>query len=77
MAQTAQAAAHGNFSLGLGLGPRKIERQTFGAAWPNTITRLREHLTILRSVFNTAGVDYHGSELGASPTWPVQVPPTW
>jgi F420-dependent oxidoreductase-like protein len=73
MAQTAQAAAHGNFSLGLGLGAREIERHAFGTDWTNTITRLREHLTILRSVFNTAGVDFHGRELSASPTWPVQV----
>ncbi|BCO46846.1 LLM class F420-dependent oxidoreductase [Mycobacterium intracellulare] len=73
LAQTAQAAAHGNFSLGLGLGAREIERQTFGAAWPNTIARLREHLTILGSVFNTAAVDFQGSEFSASPTWPVQV----
>src|SRR5438270_8008836 len=73
LAQTAQAAAHGNFSLGLGLGAREIERQAFGTAWPNAITRLREHLTILGSVFNTGGVDFHGSELSASPTWPVEV----
>jgi F420-dependent oxidoreductase-like protein len=73
LAQTAQAAAHGNFSLGLGLGAREIERQAFGTDWADTITRLREHLTILGSVFNTAGVDFHGSELSASPTWPVQV----
>ena len=33
LAQTAQAAAHGNFSLGLGLGARRIERQAFGT-WP-------------------------------------------
>ncbi|HZC91138.1 MAG TPA: LLM class F420-dependent oxidoreductase [Mycobacterium sp.] len=73
LAQTAQAAAHGNFSLGLGLGAREIERQAFGTAWPNGITRLREYLTILGSVFNTGGVDFHGSEVSASPTWPVQV----
>ncbi len=73
LAQTAQAAAHGNFSLGLGLGARQIERQAFGTDWSNGITRLREHLTILGSVFNTGGVDFHGSELSASPTWPVQV----
>jgi F420-dependent oxidoreductase-like protein len=73
LAQTAQAAAHGNFSLGLGLGARAIERQAFGSDWTNVITRLREHLTILRSVFDTAAVDFQGSELSASPTWPVQV----
>lgn len=73
LAQTAQAAAHGNFSLGLGLGGHEIESQTFGTAWPNAISRLREHLTILGSVFNTGSVDFHGSELSASPSWPVQV----
>src|SRR5436305_5307280 len=73
LAQTAQAASHGNFSLGLGLGARAIERQTFGTDWSNTITRLREYLTVLRSVFDTAGVDFHGSEVSASPSWPVQV----
>jgi F420-dependent oxidoreductase-like protein len=73
LAQTAQAASHGNFSLGLGLGARQIERQTFGVDWSNTIERLREHLTILRSIFDTASVDVHGSELSASPVWPVHV----
>lgn len=74
LAQTAQAAAHGNFSLGLGLGARQVERPAFGTDFPNTITRLREHLTILASAFNSGDVDFHGSELSASPTWPVQVP---
>jgi F420-dependent oxidoreductase-like protein len=74
LAQTAQAASHGNFSLGLGLGARQIERPTFGVDWSNTIERLRDHLTILRSVFETGSVDVHGSELSASPAWPVHVP---
>ncbi|OBI57609.1 LLM class F420-dependent oxidoreductase [Mycobacterium sp. E787] len=73
LAQTAQAASHGNFSLGLGLGARAIERQTFGTDWSNTIQRLREHLTILRAVFDTGSVDVHGAELSASPAFPVAV----
>jgi F420-dependent oxidoreductase-like protein len=73
LAQTAQAAVHGNFSLGLGLGARAIERQTFGTDWSNVITRLREYLTVLRSVFDTGAVDFHGSEISASPSWPVDV----
>src|SRR5690348_15966422 len=56
LAQTAQAASHGNFSLGLGLGAHEPERQAFGVSWPNTIARLREHLTVLRSVFDTGTV---------------------
>lgn len=74
LAQTAQAASHGNFSLGLGLGAHEPERAAFGQSWPNTITRLREHLTILRSVFDSGTVDFHGTELSASPQWDVRVP---
>ena len=73
LAQTAQAAAHGNFSLGLGLGAHEPEHVAFGTAWPNTIDRLREHLQILRSIFDTGSVDFHGEELSARPAWPVKV----
>jgi F420-dependent oxidoreductase-like protein len=73
LAQTAQAASHGNFTLGLGLGAHPPERQAFGEAWPNTIERLREHLTVLRSVFDTGSVDFAGSEFTAQPAWPVSV----
>jgi F420-dependent oxidoreductase-like protein len=73
LAQTAQAASHGNFSLGLGLGAHEPERQAFGASWPNTIPRLREHLTVLRSIFTEGAVDFHGDEFTASPGWPVAV----
>jgi F420-dependent oxidoreductase-like protein len=74
LAQTAQAASHGNFSLGLGLGAHAPEVQAFGTSWPNTIGRLREHLEILRSVFDTGAVDFHGSEFTAAPEWPVAIP---
>src|SRR3954454_16170292 len=73
LAQTAQAAAHGNFSLGLGLGAHEPERQAFGTSWPNTITRLREHLTVLRSIFDTGVVNFTGNEISAQPGWPVRV----
>jgi F420-dependent oxidoreductase-like protein len=72
-AQTAQAASHGNFSLGLGLGAHEPERQAFGSAWPNTISRLRDHLTVLRSIFDTGAVDFAGAEISAHPGWPVRV----
>ena len=70
-AQTAQAASHGNFSLGLGLGAHGPERQAFGTAWPNTIGRLREYLQVLRSIIDTGAVDFHGTEFTAAPDWPV------
>ena len=74
LAQTAQAASHGNFSLGLGLGAHEPERKAFGTSWPNTVQRLREHLTVLRSIFAEGAVDFHGDEFTASPGWPVAVP---
>lgn len=74
LAQTAQAATHGNFILGLGLGAHQLERDAFGTPFPNTIGRLREHLTVLRSIFDTGAVDFHGEELTAKPEWPVTVP---
>jgi F420-dependent oxidoreductase-like protein len=73
LAQTAQAAAHGNFSLGLGLGAHEPERLAFGSLWPNTIGRLREHLAVLRSIFDTGAVDFSGDEISARPGWPVRV----
>jgi len=73
LAQTAQAASHGHFSLGLGLGAHEPERQAFGTSWPNTIQRLREHLAVLRSIFDTGTVDFSGDEISAHPGWPVRV----
>lgn len=74
LAQTAQAAAHGNFSLGLGLGAKALEAQMFGTTWSNPVGRLREHLQMLRSIFDTGTVDYHGTELSASvKDWPVSL----
>ena len=73
-AQTAQAAAHGHFSLGLGLGSHGPEEQAFGKKWPNPVGRLREHLEVLRSIFDTGAVDFRGEEFTANPEWPVAVP---
>ena len=74
LAQTAQAASHGNFHLGLGLGAHAPERQAFGTSWPNPVGRLREHLEVLRSIFDTGAVDHHGIEFTAAPEWPVALP---
>ncbi|MDL9935444.1 TIGR03564 family F420-dependent LLM class oxidoreductase, partial [Gordonia sp. ABSL1-1] len=72
-AQTAQAAAHGNFSLGLGLGSHAIEEQAFGVRWRNPAGRLREHLSVLRSIIDEGTVDYAGDEITARPGWPPVV----
>jgi F420-dependent oxidoreductase-like protein len=74
-AQTAQAAAHGNFSLGLGLGAHSVERHSFGISAVHTIERLREHLTVLRSIQTDGAVKHRGQEITAvSPAFPVVLP---
>lgn len=73
-AQTTQAATHGRFRLGLGLGAHAPEAKAFGAAWPNPVGRLREHLLVLRSINDTGKVDFHGDQFTAAPDWPVVLP---
>jgi F420-dependent oxidoreductase-like protein len=74
LAQTAQAAAHGKFSLGLALGGHEYERRAFGISQTNIVQRLREHLTVLRAVLDEGSVDFHGSEISAAPEQSVRVP---
>ncbi|MGV0804254.1 LLM class F420-dependent oxidoreductase [Mycolicibacterium setense] len=73
-AQTAQAGTHGNFTLGLGLGSHAPERQAFGTVWADPVGRLREHLQVLRAIFDERAVDFRGAAFTASPEWPVDVP---
>jgi F420-dependent oxidoreductase-like protein len=64
-AQTAQAATHGRFSLGLGLGVPFLEEAVLGLSTNGTIQRLREYLTILRAIRDERTVDFHGTHLTA------------
>jgi F420-dependent oxidoreductase-like protein len=64
-AQTTQAATHGNFSLGLGLGVAFAEQLVFGLSASNTVQRLREYLTVLRAIRDDRTVDFHGSQITA------------
>lgn len=73
-AQTAQAAAHGNFSLGIGLGGNALEQRAFGITAGNEIARLREYLSVLRSIREGRDVDFHGQELTAHPPLSPVVP---
>src|SRR5258705_1239291 len=66
-AQTAQAAAHGNFSLRIGLGGNELEQRAFGIPVGKEVTRLRDYLTILRSIRDDGEVDFAGQELAARP----------
>jgi F420-dependent oxidoreductase-like protein len=73
-AQTAQAAAHGNFSLGIGLGGNALEQCAFGIPSGKEVTRLREYLTVLRSIRDDGEVDFQGQELAARPPLSPAVP---
>ena len=73
-AQTAQAAAHGKFSLGIGLGGNALEQRAFGIPSGKEVTRLREYLTVLRSIRDDGEVDFQGQELAARPPLSPAVP---
>ena len=64
-AQTAQSAAHGRFSLGLGLGVAMLEHMAFGLPTDHAAQRLREYLTVLRAVRDDGTVDFHGRHVTA------------
>ncbi|BBZ28220.1 LLM class F420-dependent oxidoreductase [Mycolicibacterium madagascariense] len=64
-AQTAQSAARGRFSLGLGLGVAMLEQLAFGIATDHAAQRLREYLTVLRGVRDTGTVDVHATYVTA------------
>ncbi|MGW0180443.1 TIGR03564 family F420-dependent LLM class oxidoreductase [Nocardia sp. NPDC003345] len=72
-AQTAHAASHRRFTLGLGLGAAALEEPAFGLVTERPIRRLREYLTVLRSVLNTGTVDFTGETLSAAPALPAGV----
>ncbi|MFI1464219.1 TIGR03564 family F420-dependent LLM class oxidoreductase [Nocardia carnea] len=72
-AQTAHAASHRRFTLGLGLGARALEEPAFGVPTDRPIRRLREYLTVLRSVLTTGTVDFTGETLTAAPPLPAAV----
>jgi alkanesulfonate monooxygenase SsuD/methylene tetrahydromethanopterin reductase-like flavin-dependent oxidoreductase (luciferase family) len=53
---------------------RFFESQAFGLSFDKPVRRLREYLTVLRSIFHDGIADFHGDEVTASPEWPVDVP---
>ncbi|MFI1912385.1 TIGR03564 family F420-dependent LLM class oxidoreductase [Nocardia sp. NPDC020380] len=71
-AQTAQAATHGRYHLGLALGSA-FAAQAFGLPFDRPIARLREFLTGLRELLDTGTADFHGDLLTVTPPWPAAV----
>jgi F420-dependent oxidoreductase-like protein len=72
-AQTAQAASHGRFTLGLGLGAPQFVERSFGVDVSRPIRHLREYLTVLGSLLTTGTVDFTGETLRASTWMPTTV----
>jgi F420-dependent oxidoreductase-like protein len=64
-AQTLQAATHGRFRLGIGLGGNALEQRSFGLPPIKPVTRLREYLTVLDAINAEGSVHFDGRELSA------------
>ncbi|MFI1198427.1 LLM class F420-dependent oxidoreductase [Streptomyces sp. NPDC020883] len=73
-AQTAQAATHGRYHLGLALGTRLLTEGGFGIPFERPVARLREFLTALRQLTETGSADFHGELLTAATPIPARVP---
>ena len=73
-ALTAQAASHGRFQLGLGLGSPPLIEQAYGTRVVRPIRYAREYLTALRSALETGHVDLQGETLTAVAPMPIVLP---
>ncbi|WP_026341557.1 TIGR03564 family F420-dependent LLM class oxidoreductase [Actinomadura atramentaria] len=72
-AQTAQAATGGRFQLGLALGAPGLVEPAFGVRYERPALRLREFLTVLRSLRETGEADFKGETLVASTLRPTRL----
>ncbi len=70
-AQTAQAASHGRFTLGLGLGAPQTVQRAFGVDASRPILHLREYLTVLGALLTAGTVDFGGQTVYASTIMPA------
>lgn len=73
----------GRLTVGMGAGYRKRETEAFGVAWDDRLTRLREYVPLLRSLWRGEELDLEGT-WGSAPRAslalrPVQPggPPIW
>jgi F420-dependent oxidoreductase-like protein len=73
-AQTIQAATHGRFRLGIGLGGNALEKRSFGLPPIKQVTRLREYLTVLDAIVADGTVDFDGDEIVAHTQIAATVP---
>jgi F420-dependent oxidoreductase-like protein len=67
LAQTAQAATDGRFTLGVGLGWQGLLEPAYGIAYPPPIQYLRESLSVLRQVLEEDQAAFTGKLITARP----------
>jgi F420-dependent oxidoreductase-like protein len=68
LAQTAQAATGGRFTLGVGLGVRGLLEPAYGLPYPPPIRLLRESLEVLNQALDGDQVSFTGSSVVARPS---------
>lgn len=73
-AQTAQAATHGRYHLGLALGTRLLTEGGFGLPFERPVAHLREFLTALRQLTRDGSADFRGELLTAATPVTARVP---
>jgi F420-dependent oxidoreductase-like protein len=73
LAQTAQAATGGRFTLGIGMGAKPLLESAYGLPYPPPIRHLREYLTLLRPLLDGAQVSFDGETVSAHPELPTAV----
>lgn len=73
-APSAQAAAHGRFTLGVGMSVKTFVEQTYGIAPHPRVRHLREFLHALNSLFATGTADLAGETLVAKTSFAASVP---
>ncbi|GAA1618909.1 TIGR03564 family F420-dependent LLM class oxidoreductase [Actinoplanes couchii] len=73
-AQTAQAAAHGRFRLGLALGAPSLVEPVLGVAYDRPAARLREFVLAVRESLETGQASHDGEFYRAKPPMPTRLP---
>jgi F420-dependent oxidoreductase-like protein len=73
-AATAQAATHGRYTLGLGLGSRAFVEEVYGVPFERPIARLRDFLSALRPLLANGSVDFDGETITAKTPLPSALP---